>query len=104
MVTTISKLKWLEHLEWHEGPLASLFQDNDGNLIVFWWHDVDVSCNYWIVFKTTAQYVASYKSNKDHKAFTANVGVCQIVSIGCDQVQTVIKTFDDFETARAWEV
>lgn len=101
--TIRSGLTHVEHLEWYEGPLASVFQDANGALIVFWWHDVDDENNYWIVFKTTRTSIASYKLDNDHKRFTSTVGMCQIVAINHKKEQSIVATFDGFDAAKAWQ-
>lgn len=56
----ISKLKLCENLVEQDGPLLSLYYNDNGDYYLFYWLDSDEHVNRWLVFRESLEGVRRY--------------------------------------------
>lgn len=61
MITQFAKHRWIEDLQYFEGPLLSLLTDETSQYFYYWLSRSSANSNLWLVFEVTPSMLSLYK-------------------------------------------
>lgn len=55
-----ASIRKVADLAYFDGPLLSLFRDDNHDNYIYYWYDADEICNRWLVFRLSEKQLANY--------------------------------------------
>ena len=95
--------KFLFNLEYYDGPLKSVYNEND-NIIIYIWEDQDNLVNYWYKVYSNELDVYNLVNNKiSYNKLIMNSKKIEYINIDNQLNQTILKTLNKDMVAKTFK-
>nr|WP_306465742.1 DUF6575 domain-containing protein [Spirulina major] len=87
-------MTWILTLEYFEGELLSLFENEEGDFYLYSWCDCKNSCNRWLVFRITPKSLQEYiERKKTFRDLMLNPVDRFFYALDIDDDRTIVNSF-----------
>lgn len=87
-------LKFIVHLEYFDGHLLSLFENEEGDIYLYSWCDVDDLHNRWLVLRVTPKTLKSYiEGQLSLRDLIVNPVDCFLYSLDIDSKFEIVNSY-----------